>query len=285
MRCPPAKRLAAASLGADPRAELHAETCERCRAELAAMAEIGAFARRAPVRTPGEDRKARIAALVMASADAAADVPARRSRMPVAMVAVIAGAAVAVFVWQARPEPAQYALAWPVLQVPPRAHVAAPPSARETAPVVVPAPAPVHASRPGGEPDATAVATSGPSGRPRAAAPSWRVFAGSQEHAEDPGMTREQITLVPPPRPPVVAPPFERGWTALREAHYADAIAAFDQASEPAVAEDAAYWAAIASARAGDRPGAVRRLTAFVAKFPGSARITDARSLLARLAP
>jgi TolA-binding protein len=119
--------------------------------------------------------------------------------------------------------------------------------------------------------------------KPRSATPSSRVFAGSEERRQDAGLTRDQVTLPPPPPVPVTA--FQRGWIALRDAHYAEAIAAFDQATEPAVAEDAAYWAAIASARAGDFAAAARRMTAFVAKFPGSTRISDARTMLVRLAP
>src|SRR5688500_1057629 len=35
---------------------------------------------------------------------------------------------------------------------------------------------------------------------------------------------------------------FRRGWEALRAQQYADAIGAFDRATDPAVAEDAAFW-------------------------------------------
>jgi hypothetical protein len=240
------------------------------------MAEGGAFARRAPVRTASEDRRTRIAALVMATSDAAAEVTRtrdRRSRVPVAVFSVAAAAAVAVFVWRARLEPAQYAIAWPVLPVAQVAHANTPAVARETAPLVA------HESTP----TAATVSTPASPVKPRSATPSSHVFAGSEERGQDAGMTRDQVTLPPPPAVPVTA--FQRGWIALRGAHYAEAIAAFDQATEPTVAEDAAYWAAIASARAGDRADAARRMTAFVAKFPGSTRISDARTLLARLAP
>ena len=54
-----------------------------------------------------------------------------------------------------------------------------------------------------------------------------------------------------PPRPEPVTPTgaaaaFRNGWEALRAERYRDAIAAFDRASDPVVAEDAAYWAAAA---------------------------------------
>ncbi len=78
---------------------------------------------------------------------------------------------------------------------------------------------------------------------------------------------------------------FERGWVAFRAARYNEAIAAFDQAQDPVIAEDAAYWAAIASARAGDRSSAARRLRDFTARFPAAMRADDARRTLARLDP
>ncbi|MEO8703809.1 MAG: hypothetical protein ABI867_27410 [Kofleriaceae bacterium] len=69
---------------------------------------------------------------------------------------------------------------------------------------------------------------------------------------------------------------FREGWTALRSGNHAAAITAFDRAvaldrgTDPVVAEDAAYWAAIASERSGDRAGAAKRFTDFVVRFPRS---------------
>jgi len=237
------------------------------------MAEVAAFARRAPVRVASADRRARIAALVMATSDATE--PPQRSRASVAIVGIAAlVAAAAVVIWRIQPAPAAYAVAWPVLPVPsPIAHATAQAVTREAPPAVareVRVPAPV----------VTPAAERGPAqtGASSPAATS-RVFAGSQEREGSGAIARDQVTLAPAPTA------FERGWTALREQRYADAIAAFDLSTEPAVAEDAAYWAAIASARGGDRADAARRLTAFISKFSASARIADARALLARLAP
>jgi TolA-binding protein len=78
---------------------------------------------------------------------------------------------------------------------------------------------------------------------------------------------------------------FRDGWAALRAGRDADAIAAFDRATDPAVAEDAAYWAAITSERTGDRADAARRLRDFIARFPTSPRIGAARAALDRVAP
>lgn len=78
---------------------------------------------------------------------------------------------------------------------------------------------------------------------------------------------------------------FRDGWTALRAGRNADAIVAFDRATDPTIAEDAVYWAAIASERAGDQVDALRRYRDLLARFPQSARATDARTAVDRLAP
>jgi TolA-binding protein len=76
---------------------------------------------------------------------------------------------------------------------------------------------------------------------------------------------------------------FRQGWEALRDKRYAEAIAAFDRATDPVVAEDAAFWAAIASERAGYRDDAATRLRAFIARFPASLRIETAHAALDRV--
>jgi outer membrane protein assembly factor BamD (BamD/ComL family) len=76
---------------------------------------------------------------------------------------------------------------------------------------------------------------------------------------------------------------FRDGWQALRAADYATAITAFDRATDAVVIEDATFWAAIACERASRRDEATRRLQAFIARFPDSPRVTDARAALTRL--
>lgn len=78
---------------------------------------------------------------------------------------------------------------------------------------------------------------------------------------------------------------FRTGWEALRAGQYAEAATAFDRATDEVVAEDAAFWAAIATERAGDRQGAAQRLRAFLERFPGSPRADAARSALDRVTP
>ena len=105
---------------------------------------------------------------------------------------------------------------------------------------------------------------------PRTGSPSRSVF-GSTTAKHDQAIARD--TLVE--QTPVMA--FRAGWEALREARYADAIAAFDRATDPAVAEDAAFWAAIAAQRAGQADDARKRLDLFLATFPDSPRADSAR--------
>jgi len=76
---------------------------------------------------------------------------------------------------------------------------------------------------------------------------------------------------------------FRVGWEALRAHRNTQAIAAFDRATDPVVAEDAAFWAGIASERAGDLEGAAQRLRDFLERFPGSPRADAARTALERV--
>jgi hypothetical protein len=114
---------------------------------------------------------------------------------------------------------------------------------------------------------------------------SVHVFAGSAEvtvagHRQiiETGMVWERDAV----RDAALAA-FRTGWEALRDKRTADAIAAFDRATDPIVAEDAAYWAAIASERAGNLPNARRRYADFLARFAMSPRVTEVQAALARL--
>lgn len=77
---------------------------------------------------------------------------------------------------------------------------------------------------------------------------------------------------------------FRSGWTALRAGNNAAAIEAFDRATDPIVAEDATYWSAIASERAGDAESAVRRYRELLARFPTTTRASEANAAIKRLA-
>ena len=73
---------------------------------------------------------------------------------------------------------------------------------------------------------------------------------------------------------------FRDAWTVLRSGDAAAALALFDRADAPAVAEDAAFWGAIAARRAGQLALAHDRLVTFLARFPHSPHAAHARALL-----
>lgn len=130
---------------------------------------------------------------------------------------------------------------------------------------------------------------------------SVEVIAGDRTATIEAGAVWERTTIkvadadqLGPAAPTAPTPPardetaislqaFRDGWTALRAGDHRTAIAAFDRATDPVVAEDAAYWAAIATERAGDRELAAKRYTDFVARFPASPRAGSARAAIARL--
>ena len=74
---------------------------------------------------------------------------------------------------------------------------------------------------------------------------------------------------------------FRDGWLALRDGRARDAIALFDAATDAPVAEEAAYWAAVATLRDGDVAAARARFTDFLARFPRSPYAAKARAALA----
>ncbi len=126
-----------------------------------------------------------------------------------------------------------------------------------------------------------------------------RVFAGTVEITE--GARRVVVSPgetwtweAPPAAAPVVAAAapaeaprithFQQGWTALRAGDFAAAATALDAArDERGVEEDAAYWAAVAWARAGDTTRARRRFEEFLVRFAASPRAGEAHLALARL--
>ena len=121
-----------------------------------------------------------------------------------------------------------------------------------------------------------------------------QVFAGSAEVTVGRAtIVVEQGVTWTRPEPPPTAPTlgakerslaaFRTGWEKLRAGDTAAAIAALDQATDDVVAEDAMYWAAVASERLG-RADAKARFERFVATFPASPRVDAARAAIVRLA-
>jgi TolA-binding protein len=109
------------------------------------------------------------------------------------------------------------------------------------------------------------------------------VFAGSVELSSGARSTVVTAGTVweapaePPPDPVASLAAFREGWAALQKNQLAAAIAAFDRATDPIILEDASYWAAVATHRAGDRADARRRFVEFLARFPKSPRAPAAR--------
>ncbi len=83
---------------------------------------------------------------------------------------------------------------------------------------------------------------------------------------------------------PVGEASFDQAWRLLRAGHAAAAADAFAEverhAGGEAIAEDAAYWSAVARGRAGDSRAAMTALGDFLARFPRSARIGAAETAL-----
>lgn len=339
MTCPSRHRLAAASAGEDTAAELHAETCARCRAELTAMAAVVQLARAAPAPVLTSSRRTELRTEVLAACDAAG--PATRRPRGGAVVAAAAIAAVVVAVaWYGGSTSRSRGVAAP----PRQAGLAAPDTgsaartagsdasalgaphsprgARPAAPSLTNAPAPPvrPTAVPPSPPRAIATVADGRSTIDARDTAPVRVVSGDtaitvasskvELTARAGAVTKVHVIVgsaeielrgrrttvfagdvwVRPATSPrtlaaMAMTAFERGWIAFRAARYGEAIAAFDQAQDPVIAEDAAYWAAIASARAGDRVSAARRLRAFTARFPTAMRADDARRALARLDP
>lgn len=113
---------------------------------------------------------------------------------------------------------------------------------------------------------------------------SAHAFAGSVERTSPESKAVISAGEVWTPAPPAASlAAFRAGWSALHEGRNADALAAFERASDPVIAEEAAFWAAVAAQRASDRDGAAQRFRAFLDAYPQSTRADAARAALQQL--
>jgi hypothetical protein len=113
---------------------------------------------------------------------------------------------------------------------------------------------------------------------------SAHAFAGSVERTSPESKAIISAGEVWTPSPPAAAlAAFRAGWSALHDGRNADALAAFERASDPVIAEEAAFWAAVAAQRANDREGAAQRFRAFLDAYPQSTRAASARAALQQL--
>ena len=113
---------------------------------------------------------------------------------------------------------------------------------------------------------------------------SAHTFAGSVERTspESKAIISAGEVWTPSPSAASLAA-FRAGWSALHQGRNADALAAFERASDPVIAEEAAFWAAVAAQRANDREGATQRFHAFLDAYPQSTRADAARAALQQL--
>ena len=113
---------------------------------------------------------------------------------------------------------------------------------------------------------------------------SAHAFAGSVERTspESTAVISSGEVWTPPPAEASLSA-FRRGWQALHDGRNQEALAAFARASDPVIAEESAFWAAIASQRIGDLEGATLRFKAFLDAYPKSPRADAARAVLAKL--
>jgi len=152
----------------------------------------------------------------------------------------------------------------------------------------VPPPRPVDPPLP-----ATATATTAASPAPPAPPAPRRGRSPRREVAELPPVAEPptpEPVAAPTPEPPPPRPArhpaqqaFDDGWAALRRGDFDRAAAAFEPAARGgagAIAEDAAFWRAVALARAGRVAAAAQALDTFLISFPASAHAAEASAML-----
>lgn len=238
--------------------------CLACHRARAQQDDIKALLARLPPPALATDRRAALAAEVLARAEVV-DEPRPSLVRWLAVGGVVIAAATAAIIVAHDDDPPRRSAVRPasVVQVDPPSAPSAPstpdpePEIERASPrvVVAPPPAPVE--------EAPA---------PRSRSDRTRQVFGASSDRHLAGIERDAIDVSD-----TGVAAFRTGWEALRGARYGEAVAAFDRATDPAVAEDAAFWAAIAAQRAGDLSDARKRLDGFLARFPDSPRADDAR--------
>lgn len=296
----------------------HAAACPRCAALLAEQRSIHALAQALPRTRLPADRRAALAAEVMARADA---IPPARRHGRVALAAAGLVAIIAIVVATRAREVEVPSL--PVAHDVPGIHVPVATTSAEGVPAAEPlaklssidgdlrrdtTPERDVITLRGGSVSidasntrpiqilvgatrvevsrarASVVARAGAIAQVAVFAGSVEVITGTTRHVIVAGETWDRLPEPPPPAQPESSlAAFREGWTQLRASNHAAAIAAFDRATDPVVAEDAAYWAAVAAERVGNTAEARRRFTDFLARFPASPRVEAARAAGDRL--
>jgi TolA-binding protein len=324
VNCPGQPRIAAAAAGEDPAVIDHARECVSCRALLRDQQLVVDTARVLARPRLRAERRAALAAEVMAHSDAELHRPWRGERVIVVVAGAVAAAAVMMIVLASgihsvdTPRAPQVAsIEEPSLQIVNSTQVD--PAVPATRASLIARGADYARVQRGDQDvvtlrdgelsiDATAsepvtiiagdTRVTLASSRAKVVARSGvivttHVFAGTAQvtnggrlqviDAGDVWMRQPDAAPAEPIVPTDSMAAFRLGWEELRAHHNAQAIAAFDRASDPVVAEDAAFWAAIATERVGDLDGAATRLRAFLDRFPSSPRAEAARAALERV--
>lgn len=251
MRCLDATALARASTGGE--SPPHVDECLACRRALADEVALRELLQR--TQTPRLDRAHRSALKAETMAAVGQVAPPVRWHRPVAVVALVAAAAAATLVVSRPVSPETIAI-----DVALEAETVATSVrfvAREPAPppaVIAAKPHELAASRHHGV----------------------AVVVGSSGAIDRSAISRDELWQAD-------NEVFHTAWRALRDGRNREAIALFDRAEDPAVAEEASYWAAVAARRDGDCDEARRRFAAFLAQFPSSALAERARAALGEL--
>jgi hypothetical protein len=258
--------MSCAPVAAEQIDPMHAAECLACRRALVEQRALVAQLAMLPVPSLGRERRQTLTAEVMARADLQADTRGPRRRVGRYVAGALAAAALVALL--AREERSQVrarvtANVQRVERVGPDRDVRVPTDIDHPRPEVAPRVEPARDVDAIGGSDPPAPVDQPKLDRAR------QVFGSTAKRAQ---ASIDRDTLVE--QSPVAA--FRVGWEALHEARYADAIAAFDRATDPAVAEDAAFWAAIAAQRAGHTDDARKRLDLFLATFPESPRAESA---------
>lgn len=110
------------------------------------------------------------------------------------------------------------------------------------------------------------------------------VIGSARIDAPEQRVTLERHTLwtPEPPAATTALSAFREAWVALRAGRDREAVTLFDRATDSTVVEEATYWAAVASLRAGDDADAKLRFAAFLEQFPSSPYASKARAALAQ---
>jgi hypothetical protein len=324
--CPGQSRIAAAAAGEDPAVIDHARDCLSCRALLRDQQLVVDAARVLARPRLRPERRAALAAEVMAQSDAVAHQPWRGERVMAVVAGAVAAAAVITIVLASGIESSDPPNAPEVASIEELSIKSG--ASAQLDPVAAPSRASLiargadYARVQRGDQDLVTLrdgelsvdaTDSKPvtiiAGDTRVTIASSRatvvarggvivtthVFAGTAHVTTNGGRAQVidagDVWMRPPEPTPVVEPvaasdsmsAFRIGWEALRAHHNAQAVAAFDRATDPVVAEDAAFWAAIATERTGDLDGAATRLRSFLDRFPSSPRAEAARAALDRV--